>query len=72
MTNYEWLKTLDVIDIAEVLSNSNRILKSYLGDPLEIMQKWLNSERVECTNDECLLKDTNHCMTCWARADSRG
>ena len=65
MTNYEWLKTLNEKDMAEVLYNSSDIWKGFIGYPPMVIEKWFESERVDCSVDDCFYKNTNACLTCW-------
>ena len=72
MTNYEWLKTLDINDTAELLLHASDIWVMFAGNPLEVLQKWLESERIDCTITDCFCKNTYHCKTCLAVVDMRG
>lgn len=72
MTNYEWIQTLEIDELATILSDSHSVLNSWIGDSREIFKKWLNSERSECLVSDCIWRYSQKCDVCWCRCRYEG
>ena len=69
MTNLEWIRTLSAKDLALIMDcEIHNITKSYTSS-LGAIELWLDSERVDCTVENCVFKNEPiMCRVCWARA----
>lgn len=69
MTNLEWIKTLSSKDLALIMNHEiHNITKSYTSS-LGAIELWLDSERVDCTVENCVFKNEPiMCRVCWSRA----
>ena len=69
MTNLEWIRTLSSKDLALIMDHEiKNISKSYTSS-LGAIELWLDSERIDCTVENCVFKNEPiMCRVCWARA----
>ena len=65
MTNLEWVRTLDAKELAELMNNEIQKVGAACTSSLEAIEVWLNGERIECSIEKCVFKNTNRCKACW-------